>query len=248
MRHYLLLILVICVISPALKAQSRDTIHPRIHGKSVRPMKDLDLSPEQKKQLKAINQETKISVDSLKNDTTLDAGMRRELQKQLAEGRRNKVMAVLTPEQQHKFKEASKANAIERRKEKKQLPGNKGRKSGQNAAIASLTNTYWKLLKVKDSALITPENSREVHIKFAASENRLQGYAGCNGLGGDYTLGPDNGIKISVITTKMYCDRMDTENFLTNALTTADKYRIKGERLFLYAGKKLLAEFESVYF
>ncbi len=96
--------------------------------------------------------------------------------------------------------------------------------------------------------MITPENAKEVHIKFASSENRLQGFAGCNGLGGSYLLTGENNIKINAITTKMFCDRMEVENFLTNAISKADNYRIDGEKLSLFEGKKLLATFDSVYF
>ena len=121
-------------------------------------------------------------------------------------------------------------------------------KKTNNQSTASLTNTYWKLSKINEKPVITPENAKEVHIKFASSENRLQGFAGCNGLGGSYLLTGENNIKINAITTKMFCDRMEVENFLTNAITKADNYRIDGEKLSLFEGKKLLATFDSVYF
>jgi heat shock protein HslJ len=121
-------------------------------------------------------------------------------------------------------------------------------KTKNGAPDASLTNTYWKLSTANDRPVITPENSREVHIKFRNEGNQLQGFAGCNGLGGNYVLSGNNGIKITAITTKMYCDRMETENFLTDAITKADNYRVTGEKLSLYQGKKLLATFDSVYF
>ena len=113
---------------------------------------------------------------------------------------------------------------------------------------ASFTNTYWKLSRANDRPVVTPDNSREVHIKFRNEGNQLQGFAGCNGLGGNYVLSGTNGIKITAITTKMFCERMETENFLTDAITRADNYRVTGERLSLYQGKKLLATFNSVYF
>lgn len=49
------------------------------------------------------------------------------------------------------------------------------------------------------------------------------------------------------MTTKMACDRLDVENFLTKAMESADSYKIKGEKLELYEGNTLLATFESVY-
>lgn len=121
-------------------------------------------------------------------------------------------------------------------------------KAKNNMPTATLTNTYWKLTRANDRPVTTPENAREVHIKFRNDGNRLQGFAGCNGLGGSYVLSGKNGIRISAITTKMYCDRMETENFLTDAITKADNYRVTGEKLSLYQGKNLLATFDSVYF
>lgn len=115
-------------------------------------------------------------------------------------------------------------------------------------STASLTNTYWKLSMIKSEHVKTPENSREVHIKFVESGKRFLGFAGCNALGGNFALTGSNGIKIDPISTKMFCDRMETENFLTEALTRANRYLVEGEKLFLFDGKKLLVSFDSVYF
>jgi heat shock protein HslJ len=113
---------------------------------------------------------------------------------------------------------------------------------------ASLTNTYWKLSEMNGKPVRTPENAKEVHIKFVGDGKRLQGFAGCNGVGGNYTLGKNNKINMRMISTQMYCERMEVENFLSDAVTKADNYRIEGEKLFLMQGKKPLAQFESVYF
>lgn len=115
-------------------------------------------------------------------------------------------------------------------------------------STASLTNTYWKLSTINGQTVETPDNAKEVHIKFANQENRFQGFAGCNGLGGSYELTANKGIKIRALSTKMYCDRMEVENFLTNAVTKANNYTIEGEKLMLYDGKNLLVSFDSVYF
>ncbi|MET0298934.1 MAG: META domain-containing protein, partial [Flavitalea sp.] len=91
--------------------------------------------------------------------------------------------------------------------------------SGKNSkastgATASLTNTYWKLSEMNGKKVETPDNQKEVHIKFATKENNFQGFGGCNGLGGSYELTGKDGIKIRALSTQMYCDRMEVENFL----------------------------------
>lgn len=122
------------------------------------------------------------------------------------------------------------------------------RSSENTTSVANLENTYWKLAEMNGMPVITPENSKEVHFVLSSegSEKRIKGFAGCNGLGGNYTLNGDK-IKFTTMTTKIACDRLDVENFLTKAMESADSYKIKGEKLELYEGNTLLATFESVY-
>jgi Spy/CpxP family protein refolding chaperone len=118
MRHFLILTVLSCVLTSSLVAQQRDTIRIQKEKPDMRPIKNLDLSAEQSRQLKKINQQSKATSDSLRNDTSIDAGMRRELQKQLIANRRKLIMETLTPEQQKQYKEALKANGKARRKNK----------------------------------------------------------------------------------------------------------------------------------
>ena len=123
-----------------------------------------------------------------------------------------------------------------------------GKKSASSKPNASLENTYWRLSEMANKPVITPQNAKEVHIKFMAQEKRLQGFLGCNTLGGSYGLSGTNNIQIMAISTKMVCkDRMDIESFLVQALEKANTYKVDGEKLSLYADKILLAKFESVY-
>lgn len=118
----------------------------------------------------------------------------------------------------------------------------------KNTSTARLENTYWKLAEMNGMPVETPENAKEVHIVLAAEgdEKRIRGFGGCNGLGGNYTVS-DNKVKFTVLSTKMFCDRMDVENYLTKALSEADSYVIKGETLELFQGNTALIRFNSVY-
>lgn len=119
----------------------------------------------------------------------------------------------------------------------------------KTTSVAHLENTYWKLSEMNGMPVITPADAKEVHMVLASSdgEKTLRGFAGCNGLGGTYTVDGDR-IKFTTITTRMFCEsRMDVENFLTNVLQQADHYAIKGETLELYEGNTFLAKFDSVY-
>ena len=115
---------------------------------------------------------------------------------------------------------------------------------------ATLLNTYWKLADVNGNPVITPENGREAHIILTneGGEPKLKGFAGCNSLGGSYTLEKEK-LKFLAITTKMMCDpeRMKVEDYLLNALNSADSYSIEGETLELLVGDTSIADFKAVY-
>ncbi len=120
----------------------------------------------------------------------------------------------------------------------------------KNVSTATLENTYWRLAEMNGKPVITPTDAKEVHMILTSidSEKRVKGFAGCNNIGGSFTL---DGNKISFITisTKMFCqDRMEVEDFLTNALSKAETYSITGEELSLYQGETKLITFQSVYF
>jgi heat shock protein HslJ len=122
-------------------------------------------------------------------------------------------------------------------------------KSSQPQSEARLENTYWKLAEVEGKPVKTPDNGREVHMILTDADNQrsLKGFAGCNGLGGDYTV-EDKKITFSTISTRMFCDlQMEVENAFLKALAEANTYSIKGEVLELYNNDTLLAKFESVY-
>ena len=118
------------------------------------------------------------------------------------------------------------------------------------ASTASLLNTYWKLSEVNGDPLETPAGAREVHIILSHDdqENRLKGFAGCNNIGGGFTLDGQK-LTFSAFSTKMMCtpEQMKIEDFLLKSLSTTDSYEIKGETLMLLQGDVALAVFQSVY-
>lgn len=117
-------------------------------------------------------------------------------------------------------------------------------KGTPTATGPTLENTYWKLTEAGGKPVETPAQGREVHM-ILTSENNIKGFAGCNGLGGDYTV-DGNKVDFNTLTTRMFCElQMDVENRLTQALTEADRYVINGKTLELYKGEALLARFEA---
>jgi heat shock protein HslJ len=122
-------------------------------------------------------------------------------------------------------------------------------KPSPSSSEARLENTYWKLVEAYDSVIRTPDGSREIHmvLTLEEKERKLQGFAGCNSLGGNYTVNSNN-IHVEAITTRMFCEqRMEDENLFMRLLQEATAYKIKGEVLILYNGTLMIGRFESVY-
>jgi len=113
--------------------------------------------------------------------------------------------------------------------------------------VVDVENMHWKLVEVSGKTVSTPEGGREVYMVLSreGDTRKLVGYAGCNGLGGDYAIDGST-IKFQPITTRMHCQlQMEVENTFTQMLSRADSFRIHDNILELYADKELLGKFEA---
>ena len=79
--------------------------------------------------------------------------------------------------------------------------------------------------------------------------NQLTGHAGCNRLGGRYSLKRGElGFRGAVMTRMACLVEQDTENKLMNALKETSNWSIEGQYLHLFnAEGQQLARFEAVY-
>lgn len=117
-----------------------------------------------------------------------------------------------------------------------------------SATTVSLENPHWKLVEAGGKKILTPPGGKEVYMQLVrqGDTGMLKGYAGCNGLGGDYQT-DGRTIRFQPITTRMYCNlQMDTETAFTRMLAIADRYRIRGHTLELFAADELLGKFEAI--
>lgn len=121
-------------------------------------------------------------------------------------------------------------------------------KKVNDALSASITDKYWKLVALDDEPIIAPADSKEIHFTLLSEENSIRGFAGCNGFGGGYTLGSNDQIAFSqLISTKMACPNLDTENKFMKALEATLSFRTEGNELWLFdTNENLLAQFEAV--
>jgi|SwirhisoilCB2_FD_contig_111_1400682_length_598_multi_2_in_0_out_0_1 periplasmic protein CpxP/Spy len=79
----------------------------------------LNLTPEQKADLKSIHESTRQQAQAIKNDSSLTADQKKAKFKELRKNSREQMMAKLTPDQQKKFKEMQKERRGHRRHGKK---------------------------------------------------------------------------------------------------------------------------------
>lgn len=70
----------------------------------------LNLTPEQKADLKSIRENEKQQAQAIKNDSSLTPDQKKAKFKELRKSSHEQMMAKLTPEQQQKFKEMRKEN------------------------------------------------------------------------------------------------------------------------------------------
>ena len=117
-----------------------------------------------------------------------------------------------------------------------------------NASTEVITDKKWKLTELRGQPVADKINGKEPFIQLQKSDSRYFGTAGCNGIGGTFTLPGNNRIHFSRgMSTMMACENMDIERGLMDVLQTADNYTISGKTLSLNKARMApLARFEDV--
>ena len=115
---------------------------------------------------------------------------------------------------------------------------------------ASLTNTYWKILRLGETEVAPGEGRREPNLILRDGAPRFTATVGCNQFSGAYTLTADRLSFGPTATTRMACPAPldDWEERLHGVLQRAATWRIDGQTLeLLDAGGSPLALFQAVY-
>ncbi|MBI1932953.1 MAG: META domain-containing protein [Ignavibacteriales bacterium] len=114
----------------------------------------------------------------------------------------------------------------------------------------NITEKYWKLIELTGQQIKFDENQKkEIHIILKNEDNHFIGNGGCNNISGEYEMIEGNRIKFSkVISTKMYCNNLETEDRFLGVLDKVDNYTIQNDTLSLNKSKMAtLAKFIAVY-
>lgn len=109
-----------------------------------------------------------------------------------------------------------------------------------------LEDKKWILESVKNGAVAKVET--EASIVFNKEKQSAGGNTSCNVFGADYEADGQN-LKITqAISTFRACvedERMNIERSFLNGLQNVNRYKIKGEKLYLYQGESLLLTFRG---
>lgn len=100
-----------------------------------------------------------------------------------------------------------------------------------SGASESLVGSKWTFTAIDGGA---PQSPRAA-VEFLP--NRISATAGCNGLGGNYTVKGNQLITGPIVSTMMYCNGlMDQERALAALLEAKPTYTLSGDRLVLQGG------------
>jgi heat shock protein HslJ len=119
---------------------------------------------------------------------------------------------------------------------------------GNPLVDSPLRGTYWKLVRLSDATVRVAEKQREPHLIFANTELRLSGSGGCNRVTGSFEVDGDKLRLRGMAGTMMACPAgMEQERHFLQAMTTVERYRIRGSHLeLLEAAGTVVARFEAV--
>lgn len=123
---------------------------------------------------------------------------------------------------------------------------NGGNSDGEGVSSIKLEDKKWVLETIAGAAI--PKVVEPAFIVFNKEKMSAGGNTSCNVFGADYEANGNN-LKITqAIQTFRACiedERMDVERGFMNGLRDANRYEIKGEKLYLYNAGKLLLVFRA---
>ncbi len=113
-------------------------------------------------------------------------------------------------------------------------PSKKGTDSHSGDTTMVITGKKWKLTELYGKPVADAINGKMPFLQLDTTDSRYTGTAGCNGMGGEFTLSGSNGIAFSRgMSTMMACEEMWVETELGKALLEADNFTVNGDTLSL---------------
>ena len=102
-------------------------------------------------------------------------------------------------------------------------------------------NQRWVLVELKEVPVQQSESRRDAYINFEVADKRFTGNGGCNQINGNYTLDKNDIRFTDVVSTKMSCSDIEFENTFLSALSSVDRYEVRGNDLLLKRKQEVMA-------
>lgn len=119
------------------------------------------------------------------------------------------------------------------------------------APAAALYETRWVVRKLGTQPVTVPEGGQEPYL-LLRRDGKAEGQASCNRFRSTATTDSTKSLSFSpLLSTRMACPALETEQAFTQALAGTHSYRISGDTLQLYTAPEPtgapVARLEAVY-
>ena len=122
-----------------------------------------------------------------------------------------------------------------------------GNSTNNASTDSNITGRKWRLTEICGKPVAEIINGKIPFILLQDTGSSYSASAGCNGLGGRFTLSGNGRIKFSQgMSTMMACDNMEVETRFKKVLEQTDNYTVNGNTLsFNKARMAPIARFEA---
>lgn len=110
---------------------------------------------------------------------------------------------------------------------------------------ANLDGTRWQLVQVRKQIVQVKDHEKEIYMQFSQEGNQVHGFLGCNSFNANFTVKGSNIVVKDLISTRMSCPALTTEQSFQTALSEANSFKLELGNLYLYKQDTLVAEFKS---
>ena len=128
-------------------------------------------------------------------------------------------------------------------------------RKGTNKNHSPLHTTEWQVVQMNGKNISSLFSAEELPHLTLSADNSFGGFAGCNAMGGKYTLTPSSAPSQkdiagtihfeNIFSTKRFCPNDQVEMAIIAALSKVDAYTIEGNQLFLFENAELKLVLEA---
>ncbi|MEE9451709.1 MAG: META domain-containing protein [Gammaproteobacteria bacterium] len=117
----------------------------------------------------------------------------------------------------------------------------------EGKGIATLQDTYWKLVRLYNKPVKASGNQREIHLILEKDDLRARGYGGCNAFFGSYQVEEEIITFTGMGSTRRACpDKvMQQEQLLLQALEKSQRFQFRKKTLELWDNGTKVAQFKA---